>query len=473
MTYVKVKEIHATLGKALKYIANPDKTDQGSLVSSNFQRDASDHRKAEKAMLHDVDSCVGGRVENSVLAYHVIQSFAPGETTPEQCHRLGEELARRISGDEHKYVVATHLDRDHLHNHIIICSANECTRRKMRVIPKRKNGTLKQWRQISDELSRAENLTVIEPSKHPTYVEGMEGLYTIVKGTSAKDTMRRRIELALSESDEWEAFTRILHDKYAVSTSVRGHHLTFTAEDTGFKVRDVKLGQAFDQSSLMARLRHAPVREITFNKRMIAHRDGASVHVWLPKTHRSEQLSIPTEYIITDGTTYRAFLTANQEQIITDQNGAYRRSALPDELYAHFAPPTIAMSAIADAEMRPSIGISEAQQRYYRSQAIRIDRLRDDVRLLNAMADMHADGTSHDAMIEDLSARIEHERAEFQAELIACADGVNAPDMDPQTRLKARELRIRELGRQLDVLRRNAPDTERKEQRKPPQRRHR
>lgn len=473
MTYVKVKEIHATLGKALKYIANPAKTDQGSLVSSNFQRDASDHRKAEKAMLHDVDSCVGGRVENSVLAYHVIQSFAPGETTPEQCHRLGEELARRISGDEHKYVVATHLDRDHLHNHIIICSANECTRRKMRVIPKRKNGTLKQWRQISDGLSRAENLTVIEPSKHPTYVEGMEGLYTIVKGTSAKDTMRRRIELALSESDEWEAFTRILHDKYAVSTSVRGHHLTFTAADTGFKVRDVKLGQAFDQSSLMARLRHAPVREITFNKRMIAHRDGASVHVWLPKTHRSEQLSIPAEYIITDGTTYRAFLTANQEQIITDQDGAYRRSALPDELYAHFAPPTIAMSAIADAEMRPSIGISEAQQRYYRSQAIRIDRLRDDVRLLNAMADMHADGTSHDAMIEDLSARIEHERAEFQAELIACADGVNVPDMDQQTRLKARELRIRELGRQLDVLRRNAPDAERKEQRKPPQRRHR
>lgn len=89
------------------------------------------------------------------------------------------------------------------------------------------------------------------------------------------------------------------------------------------------------------------------------------------------------------------------------------------------------------------------------------------------MADMHADGTSHDAMIEDLSARIEHERAEFQAELIACADGVNVPDMDQQTRLKARELRIRELGRQLDVLRRNAPDAERKEQRKPPQRRHR
>lgn len=449
MAYVKMKEIRKTLSKAIKYIINSDKTGQYHHVSSNFTRNVSEYMRNSELMLADVNNCVGGRVKNEILAYHVIQSFDPGETTPEQCHRIGEEFARRITNNEYKYIVATHLDRDHLHNHIIISSANEITHHKMRVSPNREHGTLKQWRQLSNEITAAENLSVITPRAYPKHSEDLAGIYTLAKGTSAKDLMRRRVELALQESEDYIQFTKTLREKYAVSVSMRGKRLVFQSLDTGFKIRDTKLGQAFDQSNLMARLRHEQVKEITFNKTMIASANKDSISVWIPKTQRKEIISIPTTCVMTDGNTYRAFLTANQDQIIMDEKRTYKRFCKPEDLYQNFAPPTIDMAALTTYATEANIGISDAQQRFYNYQAMQIDKLKDSAALLNALSEMDDDSTLKDE-IDRLARSIEQERAEFQAELIAA--GEEHANIDTSPRIKLREQRLNELGIKLKAL---------------------
>lgn len=472
MAYVKVKEIHSTLHKALKYISNPTKTDGGKYVSANFTRDANDYDKAARFMLDDVEECVGGHVDNEVLAYHVIQSFDPGETTPEQCHAIGEEFARRITDGEYKFVVATHLDRDHLHNHIIICSANEVSHRKMRVIPHQKNGTLKQWWKLSNELTLEAKLSVIVPKPVPSHSEGLDGVYTLAKGTSAKNMMRRRIEMAMQESRDWPEFVRNLRENHGVEVSVRGRRLTFTSLESGFKIRDSKLGQSFDQTNIMARLRHDQVQEITFNKTMIADANNETISVWIPKTHRSERITIPRAWIMGDGTTFRAFLTTNQDQVITDAKGEYKRFVKPNALYANFAPPDIDMTSLADVELRPRIGISEAQQRYYAFQAAQIDKIRSKTALLNALATMEPD-ESIKGKIDSLTRQIEKERAEFQATIIASGETPDAPSLENQAALLSRDRRIKELSRQVEALQEHQKNHERQETEGKEERRHR
>lgn len=472
MAYVKVKEIHSTLHKALKYISNPAKTDGGKYVSANFTRDANDCDKAARFMLDDVEECVGGHVDNEVLAYHVIQSFDPGETTPEQCHAIGEEFARRITDGEYKFVVATHLDRDHLHNHIIICSANEVSHRKMRVIPHQKNGTLKQWRSLSDQLALEAKLSVIAPKPVPSHSEGLDGVYTLAKGTSAKNMMRRRIEMAMQDSRDWPEFVRNLREEHGVEVSVRGRRLTFTSLESGFKIRDSKLGQSFDQTNIMARLRHDQVQEITFNKTMIADANNETISVWIPKTHRSERITIPRAWIMGDGTTFRAFLTTNQDQIITDAKGEYKRFVKPNALYANFAPPNIDMTSLTDVELRPRIGISEAQQRYYAFQAAQIDKIRSKTALLNAVSSMEPD-ESIKGKIDSLTRQIEKERAEFQATIIASGETPDAPSLETQAALLSRDRRIKELSRQVKALQEHQKNHERQKTEGKEERRHR
>lgn len=462
MSYVKVKEIHTSLGKAIRYISNPEKTGDGKYVSANFTRNANDHVKAARAMLADIDECVGGHVDHEVLAYHVVQSFEPGETTPEQCHAIGEEFARRITGGEYKFVVATHLDRDHLHNHIIICSANERTHHKMRVMPSKKNGTLKQWWKISNELTAAEKLSVIVPKTVPSHSEDLAGIYTLAKGTSAKNMMRRRIEMAMKDSQDWPQFVRNLHDRYGVDVAVRGRHLTFTSLESGFKIRDSKLGQSFDQTNIMARLRHDQVQEITFNRKMIADANNETVSVWIPKTRRSERLTIPRAWIMGDGKTFRAFLTTNQDQIVTDANGEYKRFVKPNALYANFAPPNIDMTALSEVELRPRIGISEAQQRYYAFQAAQIDKLKSKTALLNALSGMNPDETIKEK-IDSLTRQIEQERAEFQATIIAAGETPDATSLETQAALLNRDRRIKELSRQVKALQEHQKNHEHQE----------
>ena len=112
MAYTKIHAIKATVDKAIEYICNPDKTDEQIYVSSY----ACAPETAAIDFKYTLDHC---RENSPNKAYHLIQAFAPGEVGYEEAHRIGKELADKVLEGKYSYVVTTHIDKGHIHNHII------------------------------------------------------------------------------------------------------------------------------------------------------------------------------------------------------------------------------------------------------------------------------------------------------------------------------------------------------------------
>lgn len=297
MAVVKLgKPVKSNLGGdngAMAYIINPAKTDGGRLVSSNYERTRTDHDALAEGMLDDNRRSPKGIRKNSRLAYHIKLSFSPDDpVTPERVHELGVEFARRITGGEYKFVVATHTDRHHLHDHIMVCAASQYGKHLKAELPK---DIIDQWRAVSDEICRREGLSVVfnpvveeqtrkmrggttaagdaetPPARDPERVDeapmrsanepeatsrkasggeplerrygmSMEEIYASAKGLGVKDRLRMLIDLTSSTAENFEDWRDML-DIRGVGVEVRGRHLTYTLKDTGFKVRDEKLGQ--------------------------------------------------------------------------------------------------------------------------------------------------------------------------------------------------------------------------------------
>ena len=138
MATTRLIPLHAGKGRTegtairdiLDYSKNPDKTEKGELITSY----ACDHRTADAEFLlakrEYLERTGRYRGKDDVIAYHMRQSFLPGEITPEEANRMGQELARRFTHGNHAYIVATHTDKQHIHNHIIFHSVNlDCDRK--------------------------------------------------------------------------------------------------------------------------------------------------------------------------------------------------------------------------------------------------------------------------------------------------------------------------------------------------------
>ena len=116
----------------IDYVENPQKTDNGRLITGY----GCDSRTADAEFLLAKRQYIAatGRVRGAddVIAYHVRQSFQPGEITQEEAHRLGVEFAKRFTKGKHAFVVCTHIDKSHTHNHIIWSAVNTDCDRKFR-----------------------------------------------------------------------------------------------------------------------------------------------------------------------------------------------------------------------------------------------------------------------------------------------------------------------------------------------------
>ena len=126
----KGRTVGTAISDILDYVENPDKTDHGRLISS-YQCDS---RIADAEFLFSKRQYIAKtgrrRGADDVLAYQIRQSFVPGEITPEEANRLGRELAMRFTKGKHAFIVCTHIDKAHIHNHIIINSISlDCTRK--------------------------------------------------------------------------------------------------------------------------------------------------------------------------------------------------------------------------------------------------------------------------------------------------------------------------------------------------------
>ena len=159
MAVVKLgNKVKTNLPDTIRYVINPEKNDGGRLVYASYSSERHDANTLAEPMIRDLERCANGLRKDGVLALHLKHSFSPDEhVSAEQVHELGVMLTEAITGGDYKYVVSTHMDRHHLHNHIVICAANRRTGRKMRLTRR----SIDRWRAVSDELCRREGLAVL------------------------------------------------------------------------------------------------------------------------------------------------------------------------------------------------------------------------------------------------------------------------------------------------------------------------
>lgn len=183
------------------------------------------------------------------LAYHAYQSFKPGEVTPEQCHEIGVELAKVLWGSNYQVLVATHLDRAHLHNHFLINSVSFMDGRKFND----DKAAYRRMRAVSDELCREHGLSTIKNPKGKT----PRSLYFAEKNGAPTryNLMREAVDTALARSSTVEGFRTVLREQgYEFSAEPNRKYITLKRTGAKKAVRLYHLGEDYDISGIQRRL---------------------------------------------------------------------------------------------------------------------------------------------------------------------------------------------------------------------------
>ena len=200
MAYTRIHDIKATVQKALKYICNLEKTDGQILIDSFACGIETAHYDFMDAL--SKSSGVGNK-----QAFHLIQSFAPGEVDFDTAHQVGIKLADKLLENKYSYVIATHIDKEHCHNHIIFCAVDNVEHKKYNDCKR----TYRQIRNLSEDLCREHGLSVIIPSgqKGKIHYE-----WQMAKsGTSWKAQMKSDMDNAIREAHSYEDFISRMQTK--------------------------------------------------------------------------------------------------------------------------------------------------------------------------------------------------------------------------------------------------------------------
>ncbi|RKJ63628.1 relaxase/mobilization nuclease domain-containing protein [Roseburia sp. 1XD42-69] len=200
MAYTKIHAITATVHKAVDYICNPDKTDEGILISS--------YGCSPETAAYDFKFALSKTKQSDPnKAYHLIQSFLPGEVSYKEAHQIGVELADKLLEGKYSYVVSTHIDKGHVHNHIIFCAADNINHEKYHDCKK----TYYNIRSLSDNLCREHELSIITPGEKrgKTYKEWQAGK----NGSAWKEQLKADIDEAIKNAATYEDCIELIRAK--------------------------------------------------------------------------------------------------------------------------------------------------------------------------------------------------------------------------------------------------------------------
>ena len=229
------------------YDQKAEKTQDGELVSSFMcsPETAAEEFEISKQLYHQIT----GRSQSpdhDVIVYRVIQSFKPGEVSPEEANRIGYELAMKFTGGQHQFVVSTHVDKAHIHTHIEFNSTNLNCDGKFRDV---KRSALRVLRKLNDELCRAHGLSVIENPK-PSAKKQKE-MAAVKYGTSHKEQLRQTIDRVLSDCQGYDDFlAKMRAEGYEIK---EGKLLSFRAPGWDRFTRSNKLGADYSREALRER----------------------------------------------------------------------------------------------------------------------------------------------------------------------------------------------------------------------------
>lgn len=262
MAYTKIHPIKSTVEKAIAYITNPEKTDEKILVSSFACSEQTAFLEFEKTRNKH-------HYSGKNLAYHCIQSFKPNEVTPEQAHKIGIQTADELLKGKYEYVISTHVDRGHIHNHLIICGVNFENGLSFGTEHDRKNNPAwKQLRKISDDICIENKLSVIEmPEKGygKCYYEWLQDM----KKNSYKSKLKNAIDSCVMTSDSFDDFLNRMQNEMKYEYKIRGHSLSFRAEEQERFTRCSRksLGWYYDPEQIKKRIdRQVKKRTATISK---------------------------------------------------------------------------------------------------------------------------------------------------------------------------------------------------------------
>ncbi len=238
----KGKTLAHCLEKSTKYIKNPDKTDNGNLISSYACHPET--ASAEFALSKSEYKKITGRVQKSdVIAYQIRQSFKPGEITPQKANQIGYEFAKRFTKENHAFIVCTHIDKRHIHNHIIWNSTTlDCTR-KFRNFWSSTTAV----RNLSDIICAEHKLSVISNPK-PHGLNYGEWLGEKRK-PSNRDLLRMAIDKSLEKNPkDFKELVELLGDEgYIIK---RKKNLSFKHKNQKQSIRLTSLGDGYSEAEL-------------------------------------------------------------------------------------------------------------------------------------------------------------------------------------------------------------------------------
>ena len=241
----KGRNFSKAIRNVIGYVSNPKKTHQGELVTGfGCNPETAD---GEFLLMKREYIAQTGRLrgKDDVIAYHLRQSFVPGEITPEEANRIGCELVSRFTHGQHAYVVATHEDRRHVHSHIIISAVNLDCDRKFRNFW----GSSKAIRRLSDTLCIQNGLSIIEQPK------GHSKSYNKWLGneakTSQRDVLREALDAALAHQpkDFEELLTMLQRGGWEVK---RGKRISLKGKGQERFKRLDSLGEDYSEAALRA-----------------------------------------------------------------------------------------------------------------------------------------------------------------------------------------------------------------------------
>lgn len=267
MAYTKIHPIKATVHKAIEYICNPDKTDDSIFISS-FACAAETAAYDFKYTLdhaNDFNSIEKEIKENK--AFHLIQAFHPGEVSFEEAHKIGQQFADQLLEGKYSYVLTTHIDKGHVHNHLIFCAVDNMEHKHYHDCKK----TYWDIRKLSDRLCVEHNLSVIEPgvNRGKTYKEWDENQ----KQNSWKAKLRKDINQSIKVVSSYEEFIALMKAKgYEIKNesfeSSSGKYIAFRplGEKNFIRGRVKSLGANFTKERIKERIETKKSRSVRLRK---------------------------------------------------------------------------------------------------------------------------------------------------------------------------------------------------------------
>ena len=239
MAVTKTHPIKSTLKAAIDYICNPDKTDGKLLVSSFGCTVETADIEFAWTRRHAID-------KGTNLGRHLIQAFEPGEVTPEEAHRIGMELAREVLGGKYEFVLTTHIDKDHVHNHLIFNAVDFVDYHAYKSYKR----IYYDMREVSDRLCKENGLSVIPPSQNKGM--GYKEYTEAKRGTSWKQKLKQTIDRLVITAKDYDDFLRLMQEAgYEIKT---GKYISFRAEGQERFTRSKTIGENYTEERIKERI---------------------------------------------------------------------------------------------------------------------------------------------------------------------------------------------------------------------------